>query len=131
MTRIWGPPTADEAGQPRRPASGETGGVPPAAGLAPQPDTTPEQLWLSWITCTNDGADHAVTDKELTTGAHHDSGRYQALCGHIAIPEAMITPPGRRCAACRATLDAQQRPAPKQARWRRWLTRMHTLLKPD
>jgi len=129
MTRIWGPPTAGEAGRPRRPAPGETGGVPPAAGLTPHPhpDTIPEQLWLTWLNCTNDGTDHAVTDQELTTGQHRDSGRYQAVCGHIATPQAMITPPGRRCVTCRTTLDAQRRPASRQARWRRRLTWLRTV----
>ncbi|MGI9000842.1 MAG: hypothetical protein ACR2GH_04175 [Pseudonocardia sp.] len=127
MSRIWGPPTAaTDTGRRRRPVSGQTGGVPPAVGLAPQPDTTPEKLWLSWMSCINDDLDHAVTDQELTTGQHHDDGVYQAICGHTVTPQAMITAPGRSCIPCRTTLDALRPPTPPRLRW---LTRLRTMLK--
>jgi len=106
--------------------SGQTGGVPPAVGLAPQSDTVPEQLWLSWMSCLHDGLDHAVTDEELTSGLHRDNGVYQAICGHTVTPQAMISAPGRSCTTCRTTLDAQLRPAHKQAWWRRWFVPKRT-----
>ncbi len=134
MNMIWGPlpPTADtiDTGPSRRPVSREAGGVPPAAGLASPADQQPEVAsghfpsWLVRMTCIHDGADHAVTDTELATGRHHDTGVYRAVCGRTVTPQAMVSPPGRSCTACCATLSEIRPPAPPRARWFVWLRRV-------
>jgi len=139
MNMIWGPlpPTTDpiDTGPPRRPVSREAGGVPPAAGLASSPDQQPEVAagnlpsWLVWMTCVHDGADHAVTDTELATGPHHDNGIYQAVCGRTVTPHAMVTPSGRPCTTCCATLSQLRPPTRPRLRRLRWLARLRTVLK--
>ncbi len=135
MTRIWGPPTADEAGRPKRPVSRGTGGVTPAAGPASPADHQSGAAsrhfdpWLIWMGCVHDGADHAVTAEELATGRYRDTGVYLTMCGRTVAPQATVSPPGRPCPACCATLSDLQPPACPRARRPRWLTHLRTLLK--
>ncbi|MGI9004076.1 MAG: hypothetical protein ACR2GH_20910, partial [Pseudonocardia sp.] len=49
-------------------------------------------------------------------GPHHDNGIYQAVCGRTVTPHAMVTPTGRPCTTCCATLRELRPPAPPRAR---------------
>jgi hypothetical protein len=52
----------------------------------------------TWVTCTNDGQDHAVADYL------HDSGApMPATCGHVIRPAPLCTPPGPPCRLCSAS----------------------------
>ena len=51
-----------------------------------------------WITCASDGCEHAISEDGLVAAGR--GSVYSAICGHAVIPEALITPPGRRCTHC-------------------------------
>lgn len=50
------------------------------------------------MTSQRDGRDHSVTLAEFRVG--HPDGRYRAVCGHVAHPVSLATPPGPRCLMC-------------------------------
>lgn len=54
---------------------------------------------LTSMICVADGHDHWVSDNP--DNAH----RYQALCGRLVIPAALVTPPGPACPGCVAMLN--------------------------
>lgn len=81
------------------------------------------------ITCCLDGQAHDVTDESVAAGQH--TGGYEALCGYVVLPAAMVAPVGRRCARCIAvSVPAHQRipttgPARRPRRGQRgWLWRL-------
>jgi len=52
------------------------------------------------VTCTQDSRAHAVPDTQLATAT--ESGRYNALCGHLVAAAPMTEPDGEPCLLCEA-----------------------------
>ena len=50
------------------------------------------------VTCTQDSRAHAVHDSQLATAL--ESGRYNALCGHLVAAAPMTEPDGEPCLLC-------------------------------
>jgi hypothetical protein len=50
------------------------------------------------VTCTQDSRAHAVHDTQLATAP--ESGRYNALCGHMVAAAPMTEPDGEPCLLC-------------------------------
>jgi hypothetical protein len=50
------------------------------------------------VTCTQDSRAHAVHDAQLATAL--ESGRYNALCGHLVAAAPMTEPDGEPCLLC-------------------------------
>ena len=50
------------------------------------------------VTCTQDSRAHAVADTQLATAL--ESGRYNALCGHMVSAAPMTEPDGEPCLLC-------------------------------
>jgi hypothetical protein len=50
------------------------------------------------VTCIQDNRAHAVHDAQLATAA--ESGRYNALCGHVVAAAPMSEPDGEPCLLC-------------------------------
>ena len=63
----------------------------------------PERLFTAWMTAS-DGLDHAVTDEQF----HDHRPEPEAVCGAVIMLASMETPPGPRCARCRAFLAARE-----------------------
>lgn len=57
-----------------------------------------------WVTCVVDGADHAVSDADMSAGVAAGHGQYRAICGDDVVSAALTAPPGRWCARCVAVL---------------------------
>jgi hypothetical protein len=55
---------------------------------------------VTWLTCSQDNLEHAVTDEQASLVIRTGRGIYQSICGHQIIPTALSDPPGRRCARC-------------------------------
>jgi hypothetical protein len=55
------------------------------------------------VTCTQDSRAHAVHDAQLATAL--ESGRYNALCGHLVAAAPMTEPDGDPCLLCEELLD--------------------------
>jgi len=66
-----------------------------------------ERLYTIPITCCLDGRAHDVTDESVITG-WRAGGRYEALCGYVVVPAAMVAPIGRRCARCAEVVASHQ-----------------------
>lgn len=66
-----------------------------------------DKIYITWVGCVLDGADHAVTQLELAAGVHRGDGRYEAVCGHVVTPVSMLQPPGAPCHRCRVVLCAR------------------------
>jgi hypothetical protein len=86
-----------------------------------------ERLYTIPITCCLDGRAHDVTDQNVAAG-WRAGGRYEALCGYVVVPAAMVAPIGRPCARCAAVV-ASHRLTPttvgrSRRRQRGWLWRM-------
>lgn len=58
------------------------------------------------VTCRLDSRSHAVPDTELTRTAAADTGRYQAICGHVVSPASLVAPDGKPCDACSVAAPA-------------------------
>jgi hypothetical protein len=72
---------------------------------------------MVWMTCTQDGREHAVADEQVSAGA--PIGRYQAQCGRFITPGSLAAPPGRRCLTCHATVTPRAvLPRPTPSCWR-------------
>lgn len=56
-----------------------------------------------WITCVSDRREHAVSESDFAAGVA--DGLYRAVCGHVVLPRALVSPCGPRCSACSVTLD--------------------------
>jgi hypothetical protein len=86
-----------------------------------------ERLYTIPITCCLDGQAHDVTDESVAAG-WRAGGRYEALCGYVVVPAAMVAPIGRPCARCAAVVASHRlTPATAPVRRRRqrgWLWRM-------
>ena len=54
------------------------------------------------VTAAGDGVEHEVADEAI--GGGHPGGRYQALCGEVIAPAALMEQPGRPCPACAVEL---------------------------
>jgi hypothetical protein len=68
------------------------------------------------VTCALDSRAHAVHDTQLANAV--ESGRYNALCGHIVAAAPMTEPDGQPCLLCDALRD---RPTdPRRHRGLRW-----------
>jgi hypothetical protein len=68
------------------------------------------------VTCTVDSRAHAVHDSQLAAAL--ETGRYNALCGHVVAAAPMAEPDGEPCLLCEALRD---RPAdPRRHRVLRW-----------
>lgn len=67
------------------------------------------RLYRIPITCCLDGRAHDVTDENVAAG-RTAGGRYQALCGHVVLPAALVAPIGRPCALCATVLAMAHRP---------------------
>ncbi|MGH3869645.1 MAG: hypothetical protein ACRDQ4_26795 [Pseudonocardiaceae bacterium] len=67
--------------------------------------------------------EHEVTDDAFAAGQAAGRGEFQALCGPMFIPAAMVAPPGRPCPECLDILAASRRAsasaAPRRPRHRR------------
>jgi hypothetical protein len=61
-------------------------------------ETAPSDVQTVTVTCTLDSRAHAVHDTQLATAL--ESGRYNALCGHIVAAAPMTEPDGQPCLLC-------------------------------
>lgn len=66
------------------------------------------------LTSVIDSRAHMVTDVELSSPHAMQTGRYEALCGHLIAPAPLIEPDGARCRRC-DELDRARRPAVEPA----------------
>lgn len=64
------------------------------------------RLYTTLITCSVDGQAHDVTDESAAAG--REAGGYEAVCGHVVVPEPMIAPIGRSCPDCTAVLTPRE-----------------------
>lgn len=78
------------------------------------------RMWITWMTCSSDGYEHAVADEAIIASKRHRSGVYGAMCGHAVIAQALVAPPGRRCPRCTDSLPGRRVPH-KDAQWKGWL----------
>lgn len=79
-------------------------------------------MFTTWMTCSVDQFEHAVTDEQFAAGRHR--GMYRAVCGHLVAPQPMVSPPGRRCRGClNRVVGTSRRAQPDRRRWTRWLRR--------
>ncbi len=58
----------------------------------------PSRVQTVIVTCTQDSRAHAVHDTQLATAL--ESGRYNALCGHLVAAAPMTEPDGEPCLLC-------------------------------
>lgn len=63
----------------------------------------------TWMTCAVDRLHHAINEEDFDYGLH--CGRYLAVCGHLVLPCALVSPPGRRCPLC-GSKASQPNPGP-------------------
>ncbi len=66
----------------------------------------PAHMWITWLTSACDGYEHAVDDEIAVAGSRH-SGTYPTVCGHLALPRSLTSPPGPRCPRCVEAIRAQ------------------------
>jgi hypothetical protein len=70
------------------------------------------------VTCALDSRAHAVHDTQLATAL--ESGRYNALCGHVVSAAPMTEPDGRPCLLCEELRDRpDDRRRHRVLRWQR------------
>jgi hypothetical protein len=62
----------------------------------------PGPFLVTWMTCSQDDLEHAVTDEQACLVIRTGRGIYQAICAHQIIPRALSAPPGSRCGRCEA-----------------------------
>ncbi len=55
------------------------------------------------VTCSLDSRAHAVHDTQLSAGP--ETGRFNALCGHLVSAAAMAEPDGQPCLPCEELRD--------------------------
>jgi hypothetical protein len=63
----------------------------------------PSDVQTVTVTCTLDSRAHAVHDSQLATAL--ESGRYNALCGHIVTAAPLTEPDGLPCLLCEEMRD--------------------------
>lgn len=69
----------------------------------------PPDVQTVTVTCSVDSRAHAVHDTQLATAT--ESGRYNALCGHVVAAVPMTEPDGAPCLLCEELrLHAVDRP---------------------
>ncbi|ODU02129.1 MAG: hypothetical protein ABS81_18485 [Pseudonocardia sp. SCN 72-86] len=71
-----------------------------ATTVAEAAGSVPAAVVTVAVTCRLDSRSHAVPDTELTRTAAADTGRYQAICGHVVSPASLVAPDGKPCDAC-------------------------------
>ncbi|APU23875.1 hypothetical protein UA75_29550 [Actinoalloteichus sp. GBA129-24] len=62
------------------------------------------RLWTTWLTSTEHGVDHAVTDESAQAG--RASGEYVAVCGATVLSAPLTCEPLPPCRQCAATVRA-------------------------
>ncbi len=80
---------------------------------------SPSDVRTVTVTCTLDSRAHAVHDSQLATAL--ETGRYNALCGHVVTAAAMCEPDGQPCLLCEALRDRRtdRRRHLRGLRWQR------------
>ncbi len=70
------------------------------------------------VTCMTDSRAHAVLDAQLATAV--ESGRYNALCGHVVAAAPMTEPDGEPCLLCEELRNRStgERRRHRSLRWR-------------
>jgi hypothetical protein len=63
----------------------------------------PSRVQTVTVTCSQDSRAHAVYDAQMATAP--ESGRYNALCGHLVAAAPMTEPDGEPCLLCEALRD--------------------------
>ena len=58
----------------------------------------PSRVQTVTVTCSQDSRAHAVHDAQMATAP--ESGRYNALCGHMVSAAPMTEPDGEPCVLC-------------------------------
>lgn len=77
---------------------------------------------LTPMTCCKDGLEHAVAEADFAAGLR--GGIYLAICDHLIVPKALISPPGLPCPACGTALSgtsharAARQPSRRFTGWR-------------
>jgi hypothetical protein len=66
-------------------------------------EQAPTHIQTVTVTCSLDSRAHAVHDTQLFTGP--ETGRYNALCGHLVSAASMTVPDGQPCLLCEELLD--------------------------
>jgi hypothetical protein len=61
-------------------------------------------VYVLWVTCLTDGADHAVTDEDMAAGIISAAGLYPTICGTVIAPASMLSAPHPACSRCAAVL---------------------------
>jgi len=64
---------------------------------------------VTWMTCSQDHLEHAVTDEQASLVIRTGKGIYLAVCAHEIVPRALVAPPGPRCARCEAICAEESR----------------------
>ncbi|GAY11576.1 hypothetical protein TOK_6086 [Pseudonocardia sp. N23] len=77
--------------------AGRAQGADPVVGMTVD---DPSPVVTVAVTCRLDDRSHAVPDTELTRSTAADTGRYQAICGHVVSPASLVAPDGKPCDAC-------------------------------
>ncbi|HEY0814195.1 MAG TPA: hypothetical protein VGE11_13015 [Pseudonocardia sp.] len=67
------------------------------------PEHAPFAVQTVTVTCTLDSRAHAVHDIQLAAAL--ETGRYNALCGHIVTAAPLAEPDGLPCLLCEALVD--------------------------
>ena len=75
-------------------------------------------MWITWMTSARDGHEHAVDDDETAAAGWQRSGVYPTICGRLALPRSLTSPPGPRCPRCIDAINAEC-PAPVGLGFRR------------
>jgi hypothetical protein len=76
-------------------------------------EQSPQHTQAVIVTCITDNRAHAVLDSQLATAV--ETGRYNALCGHLVSAAPMTEPDGEPCLLCEELRD---RPAAPRRRHR-------------
>lgn len=73
------------------------------------PEQAPSHVQTVIVTCALDSRAHAVHDSQLATAL--ETGRYNALCGHVVAAAPMTEPDGLPCLLCEelASRSAERR----------------------
>lgn len=80
-------------------------------------EQAPTHIQTVTVTCSLDSRAHAVHDSQLATAL--DTGRYNALCGHLVSAAPMTEPDGQPCLLCEELRDRpNDRPRYRGLRWR-------------
>lgn len=76
------------------------------------------------MTCAVDGRDHLISEQATQAGLTAGQGRYLAVCGHLTVGAAMVTPPGPTCFDCETALHRITTASATSHRRRRLVARL-------